>query len=51
MAWDDLIRSIMRAHRILGKEFTEADLPGNWDEIRRLHDDVWKQVYTKRITQ
>lgn len=48
MAWDDLIRSIYWAYKILNKEFTEADLPSNWFEIRKLHDALWRQVYAKR---
>ena len=46
--WDDLIRSIMRACKILNLELTEADLPSNWQEIRRSHDDLWGRVYAER---
>jgi len=48
MTWDNLIGSIIKACRILGKEFTEADLPSNWQEIKSLHRDLWRQVYGKR---
>lgn len=46
--WDDLIRSIMRACKILNIEFIEPDLPDNWLEIRRLHDELWRRVYEAR---
>jgi len=48
MAWDDIVGSVMRAAKILGKEVAEQDMPQNWGELRRLHEDLWRQVKVKR---
>lgn len=50
MAWDDLIRSIMRACKILNIDFIETDLPRDWAEIKRLHDSLWARVYISNTT-
>ncbi len=48
MAWDDVRKSCDEAAKILGKEIREQDTPANWQELRRLHGDLWRQVYAKR---
>ncbi len=48
MAWDDILRSVFRASKILGKELTEQDLPANWLELKRLHESLWNEIYNKR---
>lgn len=47
-SWDKTWISCLQAARILGKELTEQDIPANWPEMRRLHKDLWAQVYAKR---
>ena len=49
-SWDNLIRSINKAARILGIEITEAEMPQypNWYAARQMHDNLWKMVYAKR---
>lgn len=49
MAWDDVLKSIFHAAWLLGKEITEQDLPGDWNEMRRLRDDLWAQVRAKEL--
>lgn len=44
MAWDDMIRSINTANKILGKELTERELPRDYVELRRLLKETWRQV-------
>ena len=51
MAWGDMIRSVMKAARILGKEVTEQDIPDSYDGLRKLHDSLWKQVYRKEAAR
>jgi len=48
MAWIDLIRSINRAAKILGKEITEQDMPDSYEGLVRLKEDLWGQVNAKR---
>lgn len=50
-SWDNVWKSCVQAAKILGKELTEQDIPGNWDELRRLHKDLWAQVYGERHTK
>lgn len=47
-SWDNVWKSCVQAAKILGKELTEQDIPANWPEMRRLHKDLWAQVYGKR---
>lgn len=47
-SWDNVWKSCVQAAKILGKELTEQDMPANWPELRRLHKDLWAQVYGKR---
>ena len=49
-SWDNLIRSINKAARILGIEITEAEMPQypNWYAARQMHDNLWKMVYAKQ---
>jgi len=46
-SWDNVWMSCQEAAKILGKPLTEQDIPANWDELRRLHKDLWAQVYGK----
>jgi len=46
-SWDNVWKSCVQAAKILGKELTEQDIPANWPEMRRLHKDLWAQVYGK----
>jgi len=46
-SWDRVWASANQAAKILGKELTDQDKPANWLELRRLHQDVWRQVYSK----
>ncbi len=43
--WATTWMSCERAAAALGKYLTEQDMPANWDEMRRLHKDLWGQVY------
>lgn len=47
-SWDNVWKSCVQAAKILRKELTEQDIPANWPELRRLHKDLWAQVYAKR---
>ncbi|KKM83676.1 hypothetical protein LCGC14_1306880 [marine sediment metagenome] len=44
---DDQLRSIRRAWRILGYDFTEEDIPPTRWEARNLQFDLWAQVRAK----
>ena len=48
-SWDNLIRSINKAARILGFDLTETDMPQypNWFAARKLHSNLWNLVYLK----
>lgn len=46
--WDNVWRSCERAAIILGKPLDERDQCANWPELRRLHVDLWAQVYAKQ---
>ena len=48
-SWDNVWKSCVQAAKILGKELTERDVPANWDELRRLHKDLWAQVYSRGL--
>lgn len=46
MAWEDILRSIFKAARILGVDITEQDLPDydNYKELVALHKELWARV-------
>jgi len=46
MAYDDLIRSINKACKILGIDLNDC-LPSNVQEAVRLRESLWKQVKAK----
>lgn len=48
--WTCLLRSINRAARILNLDLTELDMPEypNWWVGRRMHENLWGQVYLKK---
>jgi len=46
-SWDNVWKSCVQAAKILGKELTEQVIPANWPELRRLHRDLWAQVYAR----
>ena len=47
--WDNLIRSINKAARILRIDITEVEIPQypNWYAARILHKNLWNLVYSK----
>ena len=51
MAWNDILHSIFKAARILGKDITERDIPdyGNYTALVKMNDNLWREVYNKRI--
>lgn len=48
--WDNLIRSINKAARILNIDLTEADIPQypDWYAASKTHKNLWDLVYLKR---
>jgi hypothetical protein len=52
--YDDLVHSIMKACRILGKEFNEVDVPSNpnaYTELTKLNTQLWSKVRAKNAVQ
>ena len=47
MAYDDLIRSIIKACKILNIDLNDCK-PSNVQEAVRLHRDLWMQVHNKK---
>ena len=47
MAWDDLVRSINDAARILGTEVREQDMPTDYPGLVQMHKDAWGRVRAK----
>ena len=48
--WQELIRSMNRAARILNIDLTEKDIPEylDWYTARKIHRSLWNQVYLKK---
>ena len=45
--WEELLRSMRKAARILGMTLEEDDLPEylNWFSGAKMHQNLWDQVY------
>ena len=37
--------TILRSRGINIELLTERNMPANWQELKRLHSDVWRRVY------
>lgn len=47
MAWDDLVRSINDAARILRIDVTERDMPDSYPGLVQMNKDLWGRVRAK----
>lgn len=39
--------NILRSNGINIEPLSESNMPANWQELKRLHSDVWRRVYGK----
>jgi len=50
VAWNDLLKSIFRAAKILNIDITEKDIPdyGNYTAMVKMNEELWARVKNKR---
>lgn len=39
--------TILRARGVDTPPLSEDNMPANWQELKRLHEEVWRRVYAK----
>ncbi len=47
----DKANDILRARGANNPPLSESNMPANWQEMKRLHKDLWRSVYGKRVVK